>query len=115
CGFKVSLFNTDSTRFPKIEEGELYEAFQMIQETGRPVGVHAETDSIIKKYIEKNKKNGDNPKAHGKSRPKVSESTAVLTALELAHYAKVKLHIYHCTFPRVIELANHFKQNTTDV
>lgn len=116
CGFKVSLFNTDSTRFPKIDEGELYEAFKEIEKTGLPVGVHAETDSIVRKFISKYEDQGNtDPTAHCKSRPKVAESTAALTVLELAHYSNVKLHLYHCTFPRVFELVDYFKKNGTNV
>lgn len=116
CGFKVSLFNTDSTRFPKIDEGELFEAFKEIEKTGRPVGVHAETDSIVRKYIEKYAEEGNhNPLAHCLSRPKVAESTAALTVLELAHYSNVKLHLYHCTFPRVFKLVDNFKKEGTNV
>ncbi|KAB7707167.1 amidohydrolase family protein [Bacillus aerolatus] len=116
CGFKVSLFNTDSTRFPKIDEGELFEAFQEIEKTGRPVGVHAETDSIVRKFIEKHAEEGENdPAAHCKSRPKVAESTAALTVMELAHYTNVKLHLYHCTFPRVFDLVAYYKEQGTNV
>ena len=112
CGFKVSLFNTDSVRFPKIDEGELYEAFQVIEKTGRPISVHAETDAIVRKFIEKYKDKGtNNPIAHCESRPKVAESTAALTVLELAHYTNAKLHLHHTTFPgfstllRIIKMA----------
>lgn len=115
CGFKVSLFNTDSVRFPKIDEGELFEAFKAIEKTGRPVSVHAETDSIVRKFIEKYEGQGkNNPIAHCQSRPKVAESTAALTVLELAHYTKAKIHLHHSTFPRVFELVEYYKNNGTD-
>ncbi|WP_245797981.1 dihydroorotase [Domibacillus mangrovi] len=115
CGFKVSLFNTDSVRFPKIDEGELYEAFKEIEKTGRPVGVHAETDSIVRKFIQKYEGEGHDARAHCKSRPKVAESTAALTVMELAHYTNVKLHLYHCTFPRIFNLMEYYKSQGTNV
>lgn len=116
CGFKVSMFNTDSVRFPRIDDGELLEAFSLIAKTGCPVGVHAETDEIVRKYIEKYKQKGEtDPRAHCWSRPKVAESTAVLTALELAYWTGVHLHIYHCTFPRIFELVQWFRQQGTKV
>lgn len=115
CGFKVSLFNTDSVRFPQIDEGELFEAFTAIEKTGRPVTVHAETDAIVRKFIEKYADKGhNNPIAHCQSRPKVAESTASLTVLELAHDTKAKLHIHHSTFPRVFELVETYKNEGTD-
>lgn len=115
CGFKVSLFNTDSVRFPRIDEGELYEAFQAIEKTGRPISVHAETDAIVRKFIEKYIDKGtNNPIAHCESRPKVAESTAALTVLELAHYTDAKLHLHHTTFPRVFDLVEYYKNGGTN-
>lgn len=115
CGFKVSLFNTDSVRFPQIDEGELFEAFTAIEKTGKPVTVHAETDAIVRKFIEKYADKGNNnPIAHCQSRPKVAESTAALTVLELAHYTKAKLHLHHSTFSRVFELVKHYRNDGTD-
>jgi allantoinase len=116
CGFKVSMFNTDSVRFPRINDGELLEAFSIITETGCPVGVHAETDEIVRKYINKYEDQGErDPRSHCWSRPKVSESTAALTAMELAHYTGVKLHLYHATFPRVFELVDYYRSRGTKV
>lgn len=115
CGFKVSMFNTDSFRFPRIDDGELYEAFHKIAETGCPVGVHAETDEIVQKFIEKYQEDGDDPRSHCWSRPKISESTAALKVMEMAHWSGVKLHIYHCTFPHIFELVNYYRSKGTQV
>ncbi|WP_053374904.1 dihydroorotase [Paenibacillus sp. FJAT-27812] len=109
CGFKVSMFNTDSFRFPRIDDGQLLDSFAVIAETGCPVGVHAENDEIVHRYIDKYKSEGNNPRAHGWSRPKVSESVAALTAMELAYETGVKLHLYHCTYPRIFQLADYFR------
>ncbi|MFJ5760789.1 dihydroorotase family protein [Neobacillus sp. NPDC093182] len=115
CGFKVSMFNTDSFRFPRIDDGELYEAFHKFAETGCPVGVHAETDEIVQKFIEKYREEGDDPRSHCWSRPKISESTAALKVMEMAHWSGVKLHIYHCTFPHIFELVNYYRSKGTRV
>lgn len=116
CGFKVSLFNTDPIRFPKIEEGILLKAFKEIQKTKVPVGVHAETNSIVQEFIKKFQERGtDNPIAHCKSRPHVAESTAVLTALELAYYTGAKLHLYHSTFSRIFKFAEQYREDGVNV
>jgi allantoinase len=116
CGFKVSMFNTDSFRFPRIDDGELLDAFSIIAETGCPVGVHAEIDEIVRKSIRKHEAQGESdPRSHCWSRPKVAESAAVLTALELAYWTGVKLHLYHCTFPRIFDLVKHFRAQGTRV
>ncbi len=116
CGFKVSMFNTDSFRFPRIDEGQLLEAFAVIAETGCPVGVHCENDEIVRASIRKFERQGtQDPRAHCWSRPKVAESTAALTVMELAHYTGVKLHLYHSTFPRVFELVSCYRARGTRV
>ncbi|NGQ93946.1 dihydroorotase family protein [Brevibacillus sp. SYP-B805] len=116
CGFKVSMFNTDSFRFPRIDDGQLLEAFATIAETGCPVGVHAEIDEIVRRYITKFESQGlQDPRAHCWSRPKAAESTAAVTAMELAYYTGVKLHLYHSTFPRVFELVQYYRSQGTKV
>lgn len=115
CGFKVSLFNTDSVRFPRIDEGELYDAFIEIEKTGRPVTVHAETNDIVQKYIKKYEDLGyKNPIAHCKSRPKIAESTAALTVLELAHYTNAKVHLHHTTFSHVFDQVASYRSKGID-
>ena len=116
CGFKVSMFNTDSFRFPRIDDGQLMEAFSSIAETGCPVGVHAENDEIIRRYAAKFDSQGmKDPRAHCRSRPKAAESTAAVTAMELAHHTGAKLHLYHSTFPRVFELVRYYRSQGTKV
>ncbi|WP_042168565.1 dihydroorotase [Paenibacillus gorillae] len=109
CGFKVSMFNTDSFRFPRIDDGQLLDSFAVIAETGCPVGVHAENDEIVRRYIDKHRSEGSDPRSHNRSRPKVSESVAALTVMELAYETGVKLHLYHCTYPRIFQLAEYFR------
>ena len=47
AGFKVSTIEVDPIRFPRIPDGRLYEAFQVIAETGRPVAAHQENQEIV--------------------------------------------------------------------
>jgi allantoinase len=110
CGFKMSLFETDPERFPRIPDPELLEAFSLIHETGLPVGVHAENDELVKWGANKYLAEGADPLVHGKSRPRVAETSAVLKALEFAFWTGVHLHIYHASFPRVFELVGWFRR-----
>lgn len=116
CGFKVSMFNTNSDRFPRIDDGELLDAFYAIAKTGLPVGIHGENDEIVRSFTKKYADQGElDPRAHCWSRPRVAESTAVLTALELAYWSGVQLHIYHCSFPRIFELVEFFRKQGAKV
>ncbi len=105
AGFKLSLFETDPERFPRIDDGELLEAFRLIRDVDRTVGVHAENSEIINRRIAKYREAGlTYPKAHCETRPPISETAAVALALELAAESGVRLHIYHASLPRTFEL-----------
>ena len=85
CGYKLSLFDTDPDRFPRVTDGNLLEAFSIIAKTGLTAGLHAENDEIIKTLIEKSiKQNKTYPFAHCETRPEVSETESVLKGLELS-------------------------------
>jgi allantoinase len=110
CGFKLSLFDTDPYRFPRVRDGELLGAFSLIAETGLTAGVHAENDEIIKCLIKKYIREGKTyPRAHCETRPEVSETESVLRALELARATGVRLHLYHLSCSRSVELVRHFR------
>ncbi|MFQ5929942.1 MAG: dihydroorotase family protein [Acidobacteriota bacterium] len=116
CGFKLSLFETDPERFPQVPDGELLEAFKLIAETGLVVGVHAENTEIVNGYITRLREGGRKDAiAHCESRPPVSETEATLRALEFARWAGVRLHIFHVSLSRCIELASWFRSQGSDV
>ncbi len=111
CGFKLSLFDTDPQRFPRVHDAQLLKAFSMIRETGLTAGVHAENDEIIKSLIEQYVREGKTyPRAHCETRPYVSETESVLKALEFTRATGVRLHLYHLSCARSVELAKHFRE-----
>jgi allantoinase len=116
CGFKLSTFNTDSYRFPRIGDGLMLAAFQRIADTGRAVGLHAENDEIVRFYsaiFEQGE--GRDAALHCKARPPVAESVAVATALELAEWAGVHVHFHHTTVPRAVRLAEQYLEDGVQV
>jgi len=116
CGFKLSLFETDPERFPQIPDDELLEAFRLVAETGLVVGVHAENTDIINGLVSRlRSQSRRDPLAHCQSRPPVSETEATLRALELAYWTGVRLHIFHVSLPRCIELATWFRNQGLNV
>jgi allantoinase len=116
CGFKLSLFETDPERFPQIPDDELLQAFRLIGEAGLVVGVHAENTEIVNQLISKLRSQGrTDALAHCESRPPVSETEATLRALELAHSTGARLHIFHVSLPRCIQLARWFREQGLDV
>ncbi len=104
-GFKVSTIEVDPVRFPRIPDGRLYEAFQEVARTGRPVAAHQENQEIVFAQAAAFRARGDTkPFDHALSRPPVAEAEAAGRLLELAHWTGARLHMVHGTLPRTFEL-----------
>jgi len=110
CGFKVSLFETDPDRFPRIPDFELLEAFSLVREAGLPIGLHCENDELVAGFTSKVRGNGADPRTHCQSRPDIVETVAVLKALEFALWTGVRVHIYHASLVRSFELIDWYRQ-----
>jgi len=116
CGFKMSVYETDPNRFPRIDDHVLWQVLPEIARHGVPVGFHGEIDLIIEDLMARAKRAGrTDPLAHYETRPPASETLAILKLLELAYWTKVKLHIFHTSQPRSVELAQWFKAQGVNV
>lgn len=105
AGFKVSTIEVDPVRFPRIPDDRLYEAFQVIAETGRPVAAHQENQDIVFAEARRFQARGDTaPIDHALSRPPVAEAEAAGRLLELAYWTGARLHMVHGTIPRTFDL-----------
>ncbi|TRZ39786.1 hypothetical protein CEQ21_02240 [Niallia circulans] len=108
--FKMSTFETDEHRFPRIPDPEIIKAMEALKATGLRAAFHSENDDIIYDMIEEYKsENKVYPAAHMETRPPVSETSAVLKLLEFAYWTGAKLHIVHVSHPRTFELINIYK------
>jgi allantoinase len=116
CGFKMSVYETDPNRFPRIDDHVLWQVLPAIAKSGVPVGFHGEIDLIIEDLIARATRAGQTyPLAHYETRPPVSETLAILKLLELAYWTKVKLHVFHTSQPRSVEMVQWFKTQGVDV
>ncbi|KQL48299.1 hypothetical protein AN963_00290 [Brevibacillus choshinensis] len=114
--FKMSTFETDAYRFPRIPDPEILKAMQLIEQTGLRAAFHSENDEIIVDMIDEYKQaNKVYPKAHNETRPPLTETSAVLKLMEFAYWTGVKLHIVHVSHPRTIDLIQLFKQQGVQV
>ena len=105
-GFKLSLFGTDPHRFPRIPDDQFLEVLAAIREHGSVACVHAENEEIIKPLLARAREAGNSsPLDHCRSRPPVSETQAVLTALEYANETQAHLHLCHLSLGRSVDLA----------
>lgn len=115
-GFKVSLFLTDEIRFPRIDDFELLSVMQAAHDTGRTLCTHAENNEIVTSLLalEQDAEPTD-PHAHARTRPPVSETLGVLTALEIAADRGTALHVCHLSLPRSIDLVGWYQEQGVDV
>lgn len=108
--FKLSLYETDPKRFPRIMDGDLLAAFEALAESGVPVVLHAELQEVVDRLLARALAAGeDDPRAHGRSRPLVSETAAIAKALELATWSGARIHIAHVTHPHGFKLIGYHR------
>ncbi|MCJ7829816.1 MAG: amidohydrolase family protein, partial [Desulfobacterales bacterium] len=115
-GFKLSLNEADPVRFPRIVEDVLLQVLPLIAAHGLTVGFHAENDDITRQLVAKFRREGKNyPLAHCESRPPIAETLAVVGLLELAHWTRCQLHIFHASLPRTLHLIWRFREDGVNV
>jgi allantoinase len=116
CGFKLSLYETDAVRFPRMPDNYLLEAFAKIAKAGLHAGVHAENDEIVQYLVKRYREEGKTyPRAHGESRPPVAEVEATLRALELAYTTGVHLHVHHVSLSRCFDFIQMYREEGVNV
>jgi len=109
--FKLSTFESNPYRFPRIPDDEVLKAFDEIRETGLIAAFHAENDEVISGMIREYRAAGrTGPRAHHETRPPLTETADVLKLLEFAYWKKVKLHIVHVSHPRTMDWIVHFRR-----
>ena len=115
-GFKVSLFDTDPARFPRIDDRELLDVMKAVGGTGRTLCVHAENNEIVKALLrEESAAPADDSQAHSRSRPPVSETLGILTAMEIAATSGNALHLCHLSLPRSVDLASWYMSQGVNI
>jgi allantoinase len=115
-GFKLSLFGTDPRRFPRIPDDQFLEVLAAIRDHGSVACVHAENEEIIKPLMARAIESGaSSPLDHCRSRPPVSETQAVLTALEYARDTGSTLHLCHLSLARSVDLARSYAREGLQV
>ncbi len=110
CGIKMSLFETDPERFPRIEDEVLWDLFPELARLHVVTGFHAENDRIIEHLIAKSIDAGQTDAPyHCITRPVISESLAILKLLEFNYACNFPLHLHHVSHPRCFELLRWYR------
>ncbi|PIE69690.1 MAG: allantoinase [Deltaproteobacteria bacterium] len=115
AGFKFSTFGTHPKRFPRIPNYMLYECFGEIAKYGVIAGVHNENDEAVRYYIDRVKASGATDwTTHAASRPRITETLAMVEIYELALETGCRGHVVHCSVGRGYEMCAAYRRQGAD-
>jgi allantoinase len=110
AAFKFSTFGTDPKRFPRIPPPLLAEAFAEVAKTGLTAGVHNEDDESVRAAMAKVQAAGISDwRAHGMSRPPLTELLATLQIYETGAQTGCPAHVVHCSLGRGYDIAADYR------
>lgn len=114
-GFKLFMAETVG-KVPYPPDDVIFAAFREIKETGRIVGVHAESGAIEQFLTKELQEQGrTDPRAHDESRPIMLEEEAIGRAIAIAYGAGNRLHIVHLTTANGVDLVRRAKERQQPV
>ncbi len=110
AAFKFSTFGTDPKRFPRIPPKLMAECFAAIAPFGLSAGVHNENHETVEAYIAQVKAHGITDwRAHGLSRPPLTEVLATAEVYEIGALTACAAHIVHCSLARGYDMAAAYR------
>ena len=110
AAFKFSTFGTHPTRFPRIPPQTLYSCFRLIGQRGLMAGIHNESDEMVRAFIAEVEASGiTDYRAHGLSRPPITEAVADAEVFEIGAGAGCPVHIVHSSIARGYEMAATYR------
>lgn len=109
--FKLSTYEYDPVRFPRIDHPTMVAAFREIARTGLMVAVHNEDQEIVVRLTEEAKARGDtSPIWHCRTRPPLCETMADVEIFEIGLETGAHVHIAHSSLARGFELAAMYRR-----
>jgi allantoinase len=111
CSFKLSTYEYDAVRFPRIDHPTMVAAFREIAKTGLMVAVHNEDQEIVERLSAEAKAAGNTgPIWHARTRPPLCETMADLEIFEIGLETGAHVHIAHSSLARGFEIAEVFRR-----
>jgi allantoinase len=108
--FKLSTYEYDAVRFPRIDHPTMLTAFRRIAETGLPVAIHNEDQELVERLTEQARASGRTEAImHCRTRPPLAETMADLEIFEMALETGAHVHIAHSSLARGFALAERFR------
>ena len=109
--FKLSTYEYDAVRFPRIDHPTMLAAFHAIAKTGLPCAIHNEDQELVETLTAEARAAGrTDPIMHCRTRPPLAESMADLEIFEMALETGAHVHIAHSSIARGFDLAREFRQ-----
>jgi allantoinase len=108
--FKLSTYEYDAHRFPRIDHPTMLAAFREIALTGLPVAIHNEDQELVESLTAEARAAGQTEAImHYRTRPPIAETLADLEIFEMALETGAHVHIAHSSLARGFEIAAMFR------
>ncbi len=108
--FKLSTYEYDAVRFPRIDHPTMLAAFREIAKTGLPVAIHNEDQELVEMLTAQARAAGrTEPIMHCRTRPPLAETMADLEIFEMALETGAHVHIAHSSLARGFDIAATFR------
>ena len=108
--FKLSTYEYDPVRFPRIDHPTMLAAFTEIAKTGLPVCVHNEDQELVEHLTATARAAGQtHPIMHARTRPPLAETRADLEIFEMGLQTGAHVHIAHSSLSRGFDIAATFR------
>jgi len=110
CAFKLSTYEYDPVRFPRIDHPTMLAAFAEIARTGLPVCVHNEDQELVERLTADARAAGETHAImHARTRPPLAETMADLEIFEMGLQTGAHVHVAHSSLARGFDLAAAFR------
>ncbi|MDE2580355.1 MAG: amidohydrolase family protein [Rhodospirillales bacterium] len=108
--FKLSTYEYDAVRFPRIDHPTMLDAFAAIAKTGLPVAIHNEDQELVERLTATARAAGrSDPIMHCRTRPPLAETMADLDIFEMGLATGAHVHIAHSSLARGFDIAAAFR------
>jgi allantoinase len=108
--FKLSTYEYDAVRFPRIDHPTMLAAFTEIAKTGLPVAVHNEDQELVERLSAEARAAGQTHAImHARTRPPLAETMADLEIFEIGLETGAHVHIAHSSLARGFDIAKAFR------
>jgi allantoinase len=108
--FKLSTYEYDAVRFPRIDHPTMQAAFAEIAKTGLPVAVHNEDQELVERLSNEARAAGQTHAImHARTRPPLAETMADLEIFEIGLATGAHVHIAHSSLARGFDIAGSFR------